>query len=698
MSAARSIVECEEAKVQLAFLGAADDEVIELQALKVAERGDYKSTRAINVRVRDIAKAFAALPNAQGIFLVANPIRTQATQRRPHGSWEKLEKGEAVADDDILYRRVMMIDCDAIRPSGTSASDEQKAESSAVADRVFAFLIEAGIADESIARVDSGNGYQLWIALDNVPCDDGGTVKRILVALDAMFATPGVKIDTGVSDPKRLFPLAGTMKRKGLHSAEYPHRPVRVIDAPGLPLRVTLEELGALASKLADTAEPHDKPGPAKTSPESIYTRANAVSARDVMTWLGKMRGEHPVCTGCGECDGTSVVFCHDGVKCSHDRCSQRGLMGFRTPVDLVAEVRNVEPREAARLIIDRFLAEPSPAVTSADDWHVLSVEELFTPQTDAAFLVKDLGLAPGAPSFLIGQGFVGKTITAMSLGISVATGRPIWGQPWAPTRTGRVLHFDYEQGRRVTSKRLQRLAAGLGVSQAELSGRWGCGVLPRFDLTTADAIEIYSRLCEGYALVILDSLKGATPGVEENSSAIRDFVRVLTAASERTGATMLVIHHAGKSPLAGQGRPRKEMGRGSSAIFDEAQSVFVLTGEKGQPFLVTHEKDRERGSTVEDFTLSIVDTADGGLAVRGAGAPVRASSGAADLEKQKARVLALLRETEPGLSRRGLAKHLSKRPTELDPALEALLDEGLIEHNGAKGAFARYLAVPNRH
>jgi hypothetical protein len=55
---------------------------------------------------------------------------------------------------------------------------------------------------------------------------------------------------------------------------------------------------------------------------------------------------------------------------------------------------------------------------------------------------------------------------------------------------------------------------------------------------------------------------------------------------------------------------------RGSGAIFDGASSVLVFDGEKDQPKLVVHEKERNSGNTVEDFEL-IVEDHEGGVRVR---------------------------------------------------------------------------------
>jgi hypothetical protein len=234
-----------------------------------------------------------------------------------------------------------------------------------------------------------------------------------------------------------------------------------------------------------------------------------------------------------------------------------------------------------------------------------LSDEEVFRKEAPSILVVPALGLAPGPPSGIFGQGYVGKTIIAMSLGLAVALGRPLWGL--YSVRQGSYVHFDYEQGRRLTKIRIQRLAAGLGASKEDLAGRLKVAIYPRLNLTTPAAEDHYSRVLEGHTIAVIDALKGITPGIDENSSHIRDYLAALSRASERTGCALVLLHHAGKTPVAGE-RPRKESGRGSSAIFDECQSVFVITAKKGEPALVSHEKDRELGMTVADFGLSIED------------------------------------------------------------------------------------------
>jgi hypothetical protein len=248
-----------------------------------------------------------------------------------------------------------------------------------------------------------------------------------------------------------------------------------------------------------------------------------------------------------------------------------------------------------------------------------LTADEFFCPESTASLVVRGLGICPGPPTGLVGQAYTGKTITALSFGLSVALGKPLWGL-W-PVQQGPWLHLDYEQGRRHTKARVRRLALGFGVADDELRGLIAAGtiriaVFPALRLTTDKAADHYRRAFEGVRLVTCDSLRPMLGGIDENSSQVRAHVNVLTVASDASGTAVALILHGGKTPLDGS-RPRKETARGSSGIIDELQSMFVMTKAKSEAVAqVTHEKDRELGEPVADFGLRIDDipTDDGNL------------------------------------------------------------------------------------
>src|SRR5690606_22848452 len=90
-------------------------------------------------------------------------------------------------------------------------------------------------------------------------------------------------------------------------------------------------------------------------------------------------------------------------------------------------------------------------------------------------------------------------------------------------------------------------------------------------------------------------------------SSEIRRPLDMLSRVSERTGTVFLVIHHARK-PGQGETAGSRYGIRGSGSIYDACSTVIVMSGAKGEPVKVTHEKDRLRGAPHEDFYLQIED------------------------------------------------------------------------------------------
>lgn len=240
--------------------------------------------------------------------------------------------------------------------------------------------------------------------------------------------------------------------------------------------------------------------------------------------------------------------------------------------------------------------------------WQLLGVADLSTQLPPIPWLCEAVGLAPGAVSLFAGYGYSRKTMALQSAAVSIAFGERLWGLFGA--KQGRVLHLDYEQGRRVTQERYQRLARGMGVELAALpEGTLTVGCMPKIYLDEEAAAEQLVRLCDGVTFAIVDSLRAAFPHADENSSEVRSYLDVLNRVSERTGCCMAVIHHARK--------PNKDNAdgatfaiRGSSALFDACQSVYVFEGAKDTPTTVHHQKDRMRGVTCEDFGLISEDVA----------------------------------------------------------------------------------------
>jgi hypothetical protein len=235
----------------------------------------------------------------------------------------------------------------------------------------------------------------------------------------------------------------------------------------------------------------------------------------------------------------------------------------------------------------------------------VLDCRAIAEPLPDLEYIVREIGLVAGggAPHLLAGYGFSGKTVAVQSLCLSLAAGQPIWGVYKDPAR--RVCHIDFEQGERLTRRRYQRLAAAMGISLPALGDALVLAVMPPITLS-AEHVDRWRQLMTGRDLIIVDSLRAASGAQDENDSRIRVGLDMLGTLSEHTKCRALVIHHARKmGPDDPGGRYAI---RGSSAIYDSADSAYVFTGNKGEPVAVEHVKARTHGEPVPDWALLISD------------------------------------------------------------------------------------------
>lgn len=255
--------------------------------------------------------------------------------------------------------------------------------------------------------------------------------------------------------------------------------------------------------------------------------------------------------------------------------------------------------------LVERLKPVPE---TPVDRIRFSPTEDIFAPLPPTPFLSRELGICPGRPSMLAGYGYSGKTLAGQALLLALASGTPIWGffPASAPLH---CRHLDFEQGKHATYKRYQRLAAGMNLSMGDISPRLETAIFPSVPLNAPDAYSDYCRAAQGWHIVLVDSFAGATPGEVENDSAMRGHVDMLTRVSETTGATFMLIHHAGK-PKEGHKSDARTLVRGHSGIFDACGSVLVFVGEKHGPVNVQQVKApaEAEGRAIDPFFLSISD------------------------------------------------------------------------------------------
>lgn len=155
----------------------------------------------------------------KGIHFTLNPLSPEVLNRCPNRV-QPVRKGILACDRDILRRSWLMIDLDPIRPTGLSATDEEKLRALDVGNRASAFLSSYGFPHP--IRADSGNGYHLYYRVD-LPGDDNRP-HEVLRILKREFDSDAVRIDTSVASASQLTKLFGTLSAKGAPTVERPHR------------------------------------------------------------------------------------------------------------------------------------------------------------------------------------------------------------------------------------------------------------------------------------------------------------------------------------------------------------------------------------------------------------------------------------------------------------------------------------------
>lgn len=311
-------------------------------------------------------------------------------------------------------------------------------------------------------------------------------------------------------------------------------------------------------------------------------------------------------------------------------------------------------------------------------------------PLTPMRWACPALQLGGGRPNMFAGYAWSLKTLAAMSMNVSLAAGVAIFGRFAVPSPM-RVVHLDFEMGRRAVFQRYQRLVLGMGLTWDMLGDRLQVACMPAVYLTSRDAYAALLRIAEGADSVLVDSLCAASPGMDENASAAREQLDLLTRLSEEAGEPMFtVLHHMGKAAMndrhPGDARTKP---RGSSAIFDACGAVYELTRKspkKPVHVSMTKSPGSAKGESVAGFDLIVEDVRVGDDPTGGMRVVSRATSSSAVLveeanqqfEERASKILAIVK-AKPGCSGRHIRLHAKMGRAPVADLLDELVDQGRL-------------------
>jgi hypothetical protein len=132
-------------------------------------------------------------------------------------------------DKDIVQRRWLPLDFDAVRPAGISATDSEHQLAIDRATKARDWLTDLGFPRGILA--DSGNGSHLLYSVDAPNDKDAGDlIQDTIKAIAEKFSDDRVKVDLTVHNPARIWKVYGTLVCKGDDLPDRPHRMARIID------------------------------------------------------------------------------------------------------------------------------------------------------------------------------------------------------------------------------------------------------------------------------------------------------------------------------------------------------------------------------------------------------------------------------------------------------------------------------------
>ena len=283
------------------------------------------------------------------------------------------------------------------------------------------------------------------------------------------------------------------------------------------------------------------------------------------------------------------------------------------------------------------------------------------------------VGIVGGAPK-------CGKSLCALSLAVSVASGAPCLGR-YQPAQTGRVLLYAAEDPLELVRDRLASICRATDQQLSELE--IFVITAPSLRLDDDDDRTRLSETVEEIRprLLVLDPFVRLHSGDENAVSEVAPMLDFLRGLQRRFACSVLLVHHARKAagPLRGG-----QAFRGSSEFFAWTDSSLYLR-RKGDRLLLTIE--HRAAPSTNDIPIELSVDGDS-LALRvadpgdAAGREPQSAAGDPPLAE---RLLAVLAEADQPRSSRELRDAVRVRTGRVYAALNELVAAGRVRRDGPR-------------
>ena len=557
-----------------------------------------------------------------GIYYALNPVRPDLPTR--------------VKVPDALRRRWLLVDVDRVKAEENkdfSATDAEHEQALGWAEEIHAWLGERNWPAPLF--IDSGNGYHLVYRLD-LPADEETRllVKAFLAALVLRWPTVGSEC----YDARRISKLPGTWARRGVPSAERPHRLSRIVSAPDVAepvspdlIRRAIEELTSVPPSAAETVVEADVlpfslpisskngsgPGPWERCLEYLGRCEPAVSGQkghDKLFWaaraavwgfdLGPDVGQraieqayNPICRPpwssqeiahkCQEANekpydkprGWLLTESTNGHASTNGRAKTSGAGGSKesSPTWRVSLDDAEVIAGAPESILSQCEIEPSGPKVRAFEMRTLG-SMLQKEYVEPRWIIP--GIMSEGLNILAGAPKAGKSMLALNLALTVAAGGLALGE--VRVAPADVFYLSLEDKERRVKARSVRMLKKMDLTKNDPCERLRFATCwPRQSEGGLGLLEMWRRNVPAPGLIIIDVWNRFGPRHDNDRRGLYtqdadDFAEVKDYC-DRFGLTVLVLHHTRKPGIHTEGHDYLLEVSGSLGITGTADGIMVL-------------------------------------------------------------------------------------------------------------------------
>ena len=344
-------------------------DVFEIRILG-AETGGYRKPHTESgyftyETIDKVAPAMADFRAYRGAYATVNPCNP-ALHARSVDRFRSTQHNETTPDSEIVCRRWLLVDCDAVRPSGISSTEQEHSAALAKAEEIREGL--ASIDWPQPIVLDSGNGAQLMYRID-LPTNDSELVKSVLTEL-SKASSEQVNIDLVVYNPARIWRIPGTWNCKGDSTTDRPHRRAQIISLPDTLDVVSAETLAEIIEQPSgETAAPESRrrfDSDAKFNIDD-WIRRFCSDVGPAIPWKTGRKWIFKVCPFNPEHTNSSAIITEQGsgavgFTCHHNGCAGNDWHALRALRDPDGASRGYSS-PCPNVDLSEFMAKVSSAV-----------------------------------------------------------------------------------------------------------------------------------------------------------------------------------------------------------------------------------------------------------------------------------------------------------------------------------------------